>query len=96
MKVGEIVASYNGAKDKGKQIKILAQLNGCTEYDIMRLLAYEGCDMSMLPRRSTRWTPEREEQLLHLHAIGKKWREIGEELGMSASAVQTKYERLTN
>lgn len=95
MKAGEIVASYNGAKDKGKQIKILAQLNGCSEYDIMRLLSYMGCEMDV-PRRSTRWTPEREEQLLQLHAIGKKWREIGEELGMSASAVQTKYERLTN
>lgn len=95
MKADEIVTSYNWSKDKGKQIKILAQLNGCSEYDIMRLLAYMGCDMDV-PRKSTRCTPEREEKLLQLHAIGKKWREIAEELGMSASAVQTKYERLTN
>ena len=95
MKADEICRLYNEAKDKGKQIKILAQLNGCSEYDLMRLLAYMGCEMDV-PRKSTRWTPEREEKLLQLHAIGKKWREIGEELGMSSSAVQTKFERLTN
>lgn len=42
MSHNEILASYRQAKDKKKQIKILAELNLCGEKDIVRILEEQG------------------------------------------------------
>ena len=48
---GEIVADYKQAKDKKKQIAILADLNGCKEEDIREILKNGGIDGRSLPRQ---------------------------------------------
>ena len=40
----DIVKEYNEAKDKQKQITILAQLNACPVQDIRNILADSGCE----------------------------------------------------
>lgn len=51
MTVGEIAKSFREAKDKSKQIQILAELNPpCTKEDIMTILKESGIDGRCLPR----------------------------------------------
>jgi hypothetical protein len=42
MSDGEILTSYRQAKDKSKQVQILADLNDCTIADIIRILIARG------------------------------------------------------
>jgi hypothetical protein len=42
MSDGEILTSYRQAKDKSKQVQILADLNDCTIADIVRILIARG------------------------------------------------------
>ena len=46
MSNGEIVSSYMYAKHRGKQIKILAELNCCSVEHIMKILREEGLDVN--------------------------------------------------
>lgn len=51
MTVGDIVKSFKEAKNKSKQIQILAELNPpCTKEDIMVILKESGIDGRCLPR----------------------------------------------
>lgn len=45
MTVEEIIRSYTQAKDKSKQIGILADLNGCDKEKIRAILISKGCQM---------------------------------------------------
>ena len=45
MTVEEIIRSYTTAKDKSKQIGILADLNGCDKEKIRAILISKGCQM---------------------------------------------------
>lgn len=47
----EIAKSFKEAKNKAKQITILADLNLCTEEKIMEVLKKEGIDGRCLPRK---------------------------------------------
>ena len=47
---GEIVASYRQAKNKKEQVKILAELNCCTQDEIKKILLEGGLDVRELPR----------------------------------------------
>ena len=46
MSVNEIVRSYREAKEPGKQITILAELNCCTREDIYNILKENGVDIN--------------------------------------------------
>lgn len=59
MTVNEIVAKYNRATEKKEQISILAQLNGCDEDKIRRILAENGVtDLPDLPKKRKRRSKE--------------------------------------
>lgn len=55
MKKNEMARRYkeagSSARDKRAQIKILAELNGCTEEDIMKALAEAGIKEDELPKK---------------------------------------------
>jgi hypothetical protein len=95
----EIVQMYKEAADKNKQIKILAQLNCCSEAEILNILAEAGAISGVKPskmqkkqvdkRRSERgkWTEERLEQLQRFIDEGLTYEEIGERLGDSEDSI---------
>lgn len=47
---GEILVSYRQAKNKKEQVKILAELNACTQDEIKKILLETGADVRELPR----------------------------------------------
>lgn len=46
----EIVTSYKQAKNKKEQVKILSELNSCSQEDIINVLLNNGVDWRSLPR----------------------------------------------
>ncbi len=54
----EIVRDYNQAKNKQKQIKILADLNQVYPSDIRAVLFEAGVEGVKAPKRKPRWAPE--------------------------------------
>lgn len=54
MKEIEIVGKYNRATNKKEQITILAQLNGCSEEDIRKVLIENGINEEDLPKKPGR------------------------------------------
>ena len=101
----EIVQMYKQAADKNKQIKILAQLNCCSEAEILNILAEAGAISGVKPskmqkkqvdkRRSERgkWTKERLEQLQRLIDEGLTYAEIGERMGTDKTGIQNAVNR---
>ena len=59
MAAHEIVRSYKEAKDKKKQVSILAQLNLCTPEDIKKILVEGGINWREANASSPPPTPER-------------------------------------
>lgn len=57
----EIVQMYKEAADKNKQIKILAQLNCCSEGDILNILVEEGAISGVSKKMANGTTPKTEE-----------------------------------
>ena len=57
MTAHEIVRSYKEAKDKKKQVGILAQLNLCTPEDIKKILVEGGINWRELPRGKRTQSP---------------------------------------
>ena len=51
MSCGEIARSYRGAADKKAQLKILAELNCCSQQEIRDILIAEGVKPQELPRQ---------------------------------------------
>ena len=58
----EIVTSFREAKDKREQIKILSQLNVCSEEEIRSILIKGGIDGRALPRKKRKEPFELEEK----------------------------------
>lgn len=57
MSEGEIVRDYEAARYKGKQIRILAELNSAYPIDIARLLKRNGCELPMEWKKRTDHLP---------------------------------------
>ena len=53
MDAGEICRSYAAAKNKNDQIKVLADLNGCSTKEILNVLTDGGMISGMLPKQQT-------------------------------------------
>lgn len=100
---GEIIASYRQAKNKKKQIGILADLNGMTRAEIEDILIAAGFKIKRRPdpfrskltkkgkvRICRKWTAADDQTLIRMAKEGKPLQEICCSLGRSHSAV---YER---
>ena len=90
----EIRVSYNTAKDRKAQIKVLAELNATTPAVMAAQLRELGCDVPVLPKVNQR--PLRAHDVLFnedraraLFAEGKTDLEIAEMLGVSVYAFAT-------
>lgn len=92
----EIIASYKGAKDKSKQIGILAELNGCGWEEIADTLKAGGIEFQPKKKRAqgAPWSQEEKEAVLRMREEGKSYREIGELLGREESAIRACANRL--
>lgn len=98
----EVIQSYRQAKDKNKQIGILADLAGTDKQGIIKILmeAGEVTGVKMqkkvpTPKKSkVEWTPELTADLLRMHDAGLKNIEIAERLGVDRKAVANKLNRL--
>ena len=92
----EIIASYKGAKDKSKQIGILAELNDCGWEQIADMLKAGGIEFQPKKKKAqgTPWSQEEKEDVLRMRGEGKSYREIGEMLGREESAVRACANRL--
>jgi len=51
MKDNEIVREYREGRDKKQQVKILADMNGCTYEEIVEVLRKQGIDVSGVERK---------------------------------------------
>ena len=76
MAAHEIVRSYKEAKDKKKQVSILAQLNLCTPEDIKKILVEGGINWRELPRGKRIQSPHpnprtKQKNLLRLQRIAQ-------------------------
>ena len=98
----EIVQMYKEAADKNKQIKILAELNCCSEKDIVNILVEEGVISGVKPinkntfsgdkidkRQSERgkWTEERLKELQGLLDEGLEVSKIAERMGENKQCI---------
>lgn len=72
MTTSEIVASYREAKDPSKQIKILADLNGCTPAKIRKTLEGAGCTLPKKNPRMGRTFPKPSAPEQSLRAVLKR------------------------
>lgn len=94
---GEVITSFRQAKNKREQLRILAELQCCSQNEIYDLLSAAGEDVSMLRRRSARssgdprrWTEE-EVDLLHLRCRqGASCEDVAIELERTVDSVYSK------
>lgn len=102
----EICRDYRLAKNKNKQLRILAELNGCDVRRVYEILAGQGLisgvskKMTKRPKQkgankmALQWTEGAINQLLRWREEGLTQLEIAERLGISKSAVNCKLMRL--
>lgn len=95
----EIVRIYKQAKDKNKQIEILADLNLCEKDDILELLtknnAITGLKKSKKKRKAPiKWTQETIDELCRLHEDGLSLKQIAERMGLDELQVKNKLYRM--
>ena len=106
MTAEEICRDYRLAKNKNKQLRILAELNGCDVRRVYEILAGQGL-ISGVSRKMTKrpkqkgankmalqWTEGAINQLLRWREEGLTQLEIAERLGISKNAVNCKLMRL--
>lgn len=94
---GEVITSFRQAKNKREQLRILAELQCCSQNEIYDLLSAAGEDVSILRRRRARssgdprrWTDE-EVDLLHLRCRqGASCEDIAIELERTVKSVYSK------
>ena len=93
----EIRASYNTAKHKPNQVKVLAELNAVTVPEMRRKLLELGCDMqastlarkpSVQSSRGPRKAPVDEARAMELYHAGKSDLDMAEMLGVSVYRVR--------
>lgn len=84
----ELIELYKEAKDKNKQIGILADLKCCDVKEILEMLQENGL-ISGVKKKSERgkWTPERLGELQHFLDEGLCYRDIGERMGENEKCI---------
>lgn len=85
---------YNGAVDRQKQIKVLAELNACSQDDIKAVLAHRGIEVPA-PKahkqkgvRKKYWSVSELVELLSLKESGHTNKALAEHFGRSEIAVR--------
>lgn len=103
MSPGEIAASYRQAKDKKRQITILAQLCCLSKKDVLLILAGEGAleknekapaKRAGKDRTGKRYTEEEDEAILRGYRERKTPAEIGRELGRNKDCIIVRMHKL--
>lgn len=84
----ELINLYKEAKDKNKQIGILADLKCCDVKEILEMLQENGL-ISGVKKKSEKgkWTPERLGELKHFLNEGLCYRDIGERMGENEKCI---------
>ena len=84
----ELINLYKEAKDKNKQIGILADLKCCDVKEILEMLQENGL-ISGVKKKSEKgkWTPERLGELQHFLNEGLCYRDIGELMGENEKCI---------
>ena len=84
----ELIELYKEAKDKNKQIRILADLKCCDVKEILEMLQENGL-ISGVKKKSekVKWTPERLGELQHFLDEGLCYRDIGERMGENEKCI---------
>lgn len=84
----ELIELYKEAKDKNKQIGILADLKCCDVKEILEMLQENGL-ISGVKKKSEKgkWTPERLGELQHFLDEGLCYRDIGERMGENEKCI---------
>lgn len=84
----ELIELYKEAKDKNKQIGILADLKCCDVKEILEMLQENGL-ISGVKKKSEKgkWTPERLGELQHFLNEGLCYRDIGERMGENEKCI---------
>lgn len=84
----ELINLYKEAKDKNKQIGILADLKCCDVKEILEMLQENGL-ISGVKKKSEKgkWTPERLGELQHFLDEGLCYRDIGEQMGENEKCI---------
>ncbi len=98
MTEGEIVADYRQALHKGKQIKILAELNGVTRDVIREILArWDVLEKKPKPKEERKetvskqeWTLDEVEYLLAKRKLGLTAEQIARDMGRTKGAICAK------
>lgn len=85
----ELINLYKEAKDKNKQIGILADLKCCDVKEILEMLQENGL-ISGVKKESEKgkWTPERLGELQHFLDEGLCYRDIGERMGENERCIR--------
>lgn len=97
----EIVREYRLAKDKNKQVKILAQLNDCDTYTIIEILQSEGA-ISGIPRKAPskkadgriKYSEETLADVAKFYGEGLSNAQIAERCGVPMGSVSTIIKKL--
>lgn len=84
----ELINLYKEAKDKNKQIGILADLKCCDVKEILEMLQENGL-ISGVKKKSEKgkWTPERLGELQHFLDEGLCYRDIGQRMGENEKCI---------
>ena len=84
----ELIELYKEAKDKNKQIGILADLKCCDVKEILEMLQENGLISGVKKKSETgKWTPERLGELQHFLDEGLCYRDIGERMGENKKCI---------
>lgn len=93
----EILQDYKSAKDKNKQISILADINLCSCEKIIEILMKNGAVSGLKKKKMVQrinWTTEMENDVLRLSQEGDSIERIADKLGLKEGAVRSKLTRL--
>jgi len=84
--ISEIRMMYRQAKDRRKQIGILADMYACTKREIKQVLDLPTTEQRR-KRQFIRWTPKLDKRLLELQSEGKTNFEIAELMGTTEGSI---------
>ena len=92
MTPGEICRNYQQARQKWKQIRILADLNACQPEAIREVLRNQGVPAQTQPHP---WTSEEDAKCRQLQAQGYTYRQIADRLpGRTKYAVEKRLQKI--
>ncbi len=98
MSTAQMSWMYNTAKDRRRQIKILAELNETTEEIICRILGIElpkkrRGNIGLVTDRGSRASKQQIKEMCRLYYEGESYHSIAEAFGMSYHAVYNNIQR---